>query len=191
MITLLSISSFLMTKYAFFFPFVAMGESQDDHDKKTEDFLNHDGFHAETIRDVENSLFLKELHRLKDVYRENYYGEIKGSSNTVNKYTINQLNRLFKVSRIQISRLRLLIQPDTIVSVNKSSNNEHKYSVMRGYWIDDSGKKVLKFSLSLGNTSNLMFENGEYDHKTIKNAENEIKAKIKDLYYLTYGSLVV
>jgi hypothetical protein len=173
-----------MVKYAFFFPFAAMGESQDDHDKKTEDFLNFDGFQPETIRDVENSLFLKELQRLKDVYRENYYGEIKGSSNT-----INQLNRLFKVSRIQISRLRLLIQPDTIVSVNKSSNNEHKYSVMRGYWIDDSGKKVLKFSLSLGNTSNLMFKNGEYDHKTIKNAENEIKAKIKDLYIVTYGMI--
>jgi len=189
MISILTISTVLMAKYAFFFPFAAMGESQDDHDKKTEDFLNFDGFQPETIRDVENSLFLKELQRLKDVYRENYYGEIKGSGNTMTIYTINQLNRLFKISRIQISRLRQLIQPDTIVSVNKSSNNEHKYSVMRGYWIDDSGKKVLKFSLSLGNTSNLMFKNGEYDHKTIKNAENEIKAKIKDLYIDTYGMI--
>ena len=72
MISILTISTVLMAKYAFFFPFAAMGESQDDHDKKTEDFLNFDGFQAETIRDVENSLFLKELQRLKDVYRENY-----------------------------------------------------------------------------------------------------------------------
>jgi hypothetical protein len=36
-----------------------------------------------------------------------------------------------------------------------------------------------------------MFKNGEYDHKTIKNAENEIKAKIKDLYIDTYGMIAV
>ncbi len=190
MISITTFSTIIMAKNAFFFFFAGKGQSQDDHDQKTEMFLNNDGFKVDTIRDVENSLYLKELQKLKESYRDHYYGDLKEVSIKMSSYAYNQLNRLFKVNRIQISRLRLLIQPDTIVSVNKSSNNEHKYSVMRGYWIDDSGKKILKFSLSLGNTSNLMFKNGEYDQKTIKNAENEIKSKIKDLYIETYGPIV-
>jgi hypothetical protein len=179
-----------MAKNAFFFFFFsANGENQDDHDKKTEIFLNNDGFKAETIKDVENSLYLKELQKLKQSYRDHYYGDLKEVSIKMSSYAYNQLNRLFKVNRIQISRLRLLIQPDTIVSVNKSSNNEHKYSVVRGYWIDDSGKKILKFSLSLGNTSNLMFKNGEYDEKIVNAAVKEIKSKTLELYIETYGPI--
>lgn len=189
MISLLTISTVLMAKYAFFFPVAELGESQEDHDKKTEDFLNQDNFKPETLRNVENSLLLKELQRLKDSYREYYYGELKGLSTVMSAYAYNQLNRIFKYNRIQISRLRLLIEPDTIVSINKSSNNEHKYSIMRAYWVDNSGKKVLKFSLSLGNTSNLMLSDGKYDFKIILDAEQEIKLKIKDLYLETYGPI--
>lgn len=189
MSTLLTFSSVLVATQAFFFFFGEVGESQEDHDKKTEEFLNNDEFTIETIRDVENSLLLKELQKLKDKYRENYYGELEALNNKMNVNAYNQVNRIFKYHRIQISRLRLLIQPDTIVSVNKSSNKEHKYSVMRGYWMDDSGKKVLKFSLSLGNTSNLRLSDGKIDFKTIYDAEKEIKRKIKDLYVDTYGPL--
>lgn len=189
MISLLTFSTVLMAKYAFFFPVGSLGESQEDHDKKTEDFLNNDNFNPETIKDVENSLLLKELQRLKDSYRENYYGDLEKLNAKMSTKNYNQLNRVFKYNRIQISRLRLLIEPDAIVSVNKSSNNEHKYSVMRAYWIDDSGKKILKFSLSLGNTSNLRLSDGSYDFKIIYNAEKEIKLKIKDLYVDTYGPI--
>ncbi len=189
MSTLLTFSTVLMAKQAFFFFFGTVGESQEEHDKKTEEFLNNDEFTIDTIRDVENSLLLKELQKLKDEYRENYYGELNEIANKFSAFGYNHINRVFKHNRIQISRLRLLIQPDTIVSVNKSSNKEQKYSVMRAYWMDDSGKKVLKFSLSLGNTSNLRLSDGKIDFKTIYDAEKEIKRKIKDLYVDTYGPL--
>ena len=86
-------------------------------------------------------------------------------------------------------RLRLVIQPDSIVSVNKTFNREQKYSVMRGYWINDAGKKILKFSVSLGNTENVMSKSGVYDYSAIKSAEKEIRNKLLETYIQTYGDI--
>lgn len=189
MITTLSVLATIMAKTAFFWPTFLVGESQEDHDKRTEEFLENDGFSKETISNQKNSKLLQVLNKSKEDYRKNYYEHLNHLSLITVTQTYNQLDRIFKYNRIQIMRLRLLIQPDTIVSINKSYNREHKYSVMRAYWIDDSGKKVLKFNVNLGNTEKVMFKNGNYDQNVISTAANEVKLKIRALYEEIYGPL--
>lgn len=191
MIFTLTSATIIFAKMAFFWPTIIMGESQEDHDRWTEEFLMNDNFQNETIADFENSLLLKILEQLKKDYRINYYGKIEEIASKKMVYSYSQLDRIFKFNRIQIIRLRLVIQPDSIISVNKTFNREQKYSVMRGYWINDSGKKILKFSASLGNTENVMTKSGVYDYSAIKSAEKEIKSKLLDAYIQTYGDLRV
>lgn len=176
-----------MAKTAFFWPTIVLGESQDDHDKRTEDFLNNDGFTNETLNDPGNSFLLKVLNKCKEDYRKNYYDKVQNLALSIVLDHFNQIDRIFTYNRIQIMRLRLVIEPNTIISINKTYNREQKYSVMRAYWIDDSGKKQLKLNVNLGNTEKVMFKNGEYDHNVIRSAEHEIKLKVKALYEETYG----
>lgn len=191
MIFTLTSGTIIMAKMAFFWPSLVAGESQEEHDKRTEDFLVKDEFKNETILDVENSFLLKVLEKLKDEYRANYYGTLEKITFKTMTYSHAQLDRVFRSNRIQIMRLRLVIQPDSIVSINKTFNREQKYSVMRGYWVNDAGKKILKFSVSLGNTENVMSSNGKYDHQAIKIAEKEIRAKLLETYVQTYGEIKV
>jgi hypothetical protein len=188
MIFTLTSGTIIMAKMAFFWPSVVAGESQEEHDKRTEDFLVKDEFKNETILDVENSFLLKVLEKLKDEYRTNYYGTLEKITFKTMTYSYAQLDRVFRSNRIQIMRLRLVIEPDSIVSINKTFNREQKYSVMRGYWVNDAGKKILKFSVSLGNTENVM-SSGKYDHHAIKIAEKEIRTKLLETYVQTYGEI--
>jgi len=189
MITSLSILTTLIAKTAFFWPTIVHGESQEDHDKRTEDFLNNDGFTDDTVHNSENMHLLKVLNKCKEDYRKNYYDHLGQLAlrELVSKF--NQLDRVFNYNKIQIMRLRLLIQPDTIISINKSYNREYKYSVLRAYWVNDSGKRILKFNVNLGNTDKVMFKNGEYDQKLLKSATQEIKLKIRSLYEEKYEPL--
>lgn len=187
MVSTLSVIVSIMAKTAFFFPSVILGESQDDHDRRTEDFLNNDGFANETLNDSGNSHYLKVLNRYKEDYRKNYYDQVQQLSERLLVNNFNELDRIFRYNRIQIMRFRLVIEPNTIISINKTHNREQKYSVMRAYWIDDSGKKILKLNVNLGNTEKVMFKNGEYDRNVIRSAEKDIKLKLKALYEETYG----
>lgn len=187
MISTLSAIAVFMAKTAFFVPSLVLGESQDDHDKRTEDFLNNDGFSNETLNDSGNSGLLRVLNKLKEDYRIYYYDQVQQLAVRIVLNHFNQLDRIFKFNRIQIMRFRLVIEPNTIISINKTYNREQKYSVMRAYWIDDSGKKILKLNVNLGNTEKVMFKNGEYDCNVIRSAEKDIKLKLKALYEETYG----
>ncbi len=189
MILSLTTSALLMAKTAFFWFFANIEDNQEEHDKRTEDFLMNDGFTKETESDPLNKNLIKVLQELKEDYRKNYYSQLSDLSFHTSAFTYNQIDRIFQFNRVQIMRLRLLIQPDTIVSINKSYNREHKYSVMRAYWIDDSGKKVLKFNVNLGNTEKVMFKNGNYDQNVISSAANEVKLKIRASYEEIYGPL--
>lgn len=189
MITSLSILTTLIAKTAFFWPTIVLGESQEDHDKRTEDFLNNDGFADYTVNNSENMHLLKVLNKYKEDYRKNYYDHLGELALRESVSQFNQLDRVFNYNKIQIMRLRLLIQPDTIISINKSYNREYKYSVLRAYWVNDSGKRVLKFNVNLGNTDKVMFKNGEYDQKLLNSATQEIKLKIRSLYEEKYEPL--
>jgi hypothetical protein len=189
MIITFSAIAVFMAKTAFFWPTIVLGESQDDHDKRTEDFLNNDGFTKETLSDSRNGQLLKILDDFKMDYRKNYYDEVEQLAMRTVTSHFNQLDRIFNYNKIQIMRLRLVIQPDTIISINKSHNRENKYSVMRAYWVSDSGKRFLKFNVNLGNTDKVMFKNGEYDQQVLINASNEIKLKIRSLYEEKYVPL--
>ncbi len=189
MITSLSILTALIAKTAFFWPTIVLGESQEDHDKRTEDFLNNDGFTEDTVENSENIHLLNVLNKCKEDYRKKYYDKLEHLASIEFVSQFNQLDRVFNYNKIQIMRLRLLIQPDTIISINKSYNREYKYSVLRAYWINDSGKRVLKFNVNLGNTDKVMFKNGEYDPKLVNSAKQEIKLKIRSLYEEKYGPL--
>lgn len=189
MILSLTTSALLIAKTAFFWFFANIEDNQEEHDKRTEDFLINDGFTKETESDPLNKSLIKVLQELKEDYRKNYYSQLSDLSFHTSAFTYNQIDRIFQFNRVQIMRLRLLIQPDTIVSINKSYNREHKYSVMRAYWVDDSGKKVLKFNVNLGNTEKVMFKNGSYDQIVISSAAKEVKLKIRGLYEETYGPM--
>jgi len=189
MISTLSLIAVYMAKTAFFWPSFILGESQDDHDKRTETFLADDEFNEETLTDPNNYHLIKVLNNSKDEYRKNYYEQLNQLSIRTETHTYNQLDRIFKYNRIQIMRLRLLIQPDTIISVNKTYNREQKYSVVRAYWIENSGKKVIKFNVNLGNTEKVMDADGTYDQHLIKLAKYEIKSKMLGTYTDIYGPI--
>jgi hypothetical protein len=154
--TLLGISA----KTAFFFFFMHPAISQEDFDMQFEEYLQQ--FEIPDDSPLVNSSprkYVKRINSLKDDFRKHYYSalsETVDQYNHINPIKVNEYLKLFEENKLELERLKLIIQPECVKNINKSANQEYDYVLYRGYWVEWNFKKKLKFSVSLGRVTDVM-----------------------------------
>lgn len=114
-----------------------------------------DKFDTETISSAKNRNLLNKLQDLKDAFITFYFMHLEEMPTTN-----SQIKRTCDVHTtigeyvLQIMRLRLVIQPEYQIAMNKHTQTHHEYMAVKAFWINDDGEKVRKFTKSLGRAEN-------------------------------------
>lgn len=144
-------------------------------------FIYVDNFKEDTYLNQNNITYLYELKLLKDTISAFYFKsleELKGNHNLV-------CDVHSKIGRygLQLMRLRKIIEPDFNISINPHKQTKINYLVIKGFWLNDSGKKERMFTKSLGRLDE--FPGG----RTGKKSLDEGKIKIQEVMFNKYKEL--
>jgi len=151
----------ISAKTAFFFFYAKLPAiNPEDFNKQFEEYMQQ--FEIPEDSPLNNSVTRKYLKRMKDLreeFRNHFYSSL---SQTVDQYKnlnpikVNEYLKLIEENKLELERLKLIIQPECVKNINKSTNKEYDYVLYRGYWVEWNFKKKLKFSVSLGRVTDVM-----------------------------------
>jgi hypothetical protein len=131
------------------------GQPVSHRTKEIIQFIADDKFNEEIYKDSLNWTYLSTLKNLKEEFVTFYFMKLKDLENgDLDIDSIADLDARISEYVIQLMRLRLVIQPDVKISKNVHPRTNHSYLAIKAYWIDDSGKKVRKFTKSIGRSEN-------------------------------------
>jgi hypothetical protein len=131
------------------------GKSTSHRTKEIIQFISDDKFDEGLYKDSTNWTFLSTLKSMKEEFVNFYFMKLKDLENgDLDIDSIADLDARISEYVIQLMRLRLVIQPDVKISKNVHPRTGHNYLAIKAYWIDDSGKKVRKFTKSIGRSEN-------------------------------------
>ncbi len=131
------------------------GKSTSQRTKEIIQFISDDKFDEGLYKESSNWTFLLTLKSLKEEFVSFYFMKLKDLENgDLDIDSIADLDSRISEYVIQLMRLRLVVQPDVKISKNKHPRSGHNYLAIKAYWIDDSGKKVRKFTKSIGRSEN-------------------------------------
>ena len=144
-----------------------------------------DNFTEETLKNNRNVINLKKLSKLKRDFLDFYLQYLSDLSVKSPEYQRNcDVNIRIGKYIIQIMRLRILIQPDIQIALNKHTQTNHEYLAAKAFWINDDGVKIRKFTRSLGRLEE--YENGKDDPKARIEGTIKIQEKIQEAYLTAY-----
>ena len=151
----------ISAKTAFFFFYANLPAiNQEDFNMQFEEYLQQ--FEIPEDSPFNNSVTRKYINRMNDLreeFRNHFYSTL---SQTVDQYKnlnpikVNEYLKLIEENKLELERLKLIIQPECVKNINKSANQEYDYVLYRGYWVEWNFKKKLKFSVSLGRVTDVM-----------------------------------
>lgn len=151
----------ISAKTAFFFFYAKLPAiNQEDFNMQFEEYLQQ--FEIPEDSPLNNSVtrkYIKRMNDLRDEFRNHFYSSL---SQTVDQYKnlnsikVNEYLKLIEENKLELERLKLIIQPECVKNINKSTNQEYDYVLYRGYWVEWNFKKRLKFSVSLGRVTDVM-----------------------------------
>lgn len=120
-------------------------------------FIADDSFGEDIYKDSDNWTYLAELKRIKETFVRFYFSKLLEIESSYKDLDIvaDVDNRIGQFV-IQLMRLRLVIQPDVQISKNVHPRTNIKYLAIKAYWIDDNGKKIRKFTKSIGRAENYL-----------------------------------
>lgn len=131
------------------------GKSTSHRTKEIIQFIADDKFDEDLYKDSLNWTYLSTLKSLKEEFVSFYFMKLKDLENeNLDLDSIADLDARISEYVIQLMRLRLVIQPDVKISKNVHPRTDHNYLSIKAYWINDSGKKVRKFTKSIGRSEN-------------------------------------
>lgn len=126
--------------------------------KRTRELIQYiadDGFNETVFKESRNWVYLSELKKLKEGFVRFYFKRLEDiTRNHKDLDCVADLDNRIGEYIIQLMRLRKVIQPEVQVSSNTHPRTNIKYLSIKAYWIDDSGKKVRKFTKSIGRAEN-------------------------------------
>ena len=144
-----------------------------------------DNFTEETQMSSRNVINLKKLTKLKKDYLDFY---LQNLSELIVKSPEYQRNCDVHIRIgqfiIQIMRLRILIQPEIQIALNKHTQTNHEYLAAKAFWINDDGVKIRKFTRSLGRLEE--YPKGKDDPKAHLEGTIKIQEKIQEAYLTAY-----
>lgn len=157
-------------------------------DKTTDEFIRFiadDKFRSGTFLLGGNATYLATLKKLKESFVRFYF---KNLDDIRKEYTdITRVNNVYdRIGKyiIQIMRLRHVIEPEVQISKNVHPRTGHHYLAIKAYWIDDNGKKVRKFTKSIGRAEN--YPQGIEDKKALSDGIKLIQPVLFENYQEIY-----
>lgn len=140
--------------------------------------VSEDGFNEMTLGESKLTQFMEDLAVLKEQITNFFF------TTTAEKSKDYQLfpDAYVKISKdmVQLMRLRLIIQPDYQFAYSTHSVSGIKYLTVRGFWVDESGKRERKFVKSLGRFDD--YKDGKKDPE----AHNAAKIKLREVMLEEY-----
>jgi hypothetical protein len=157
-------------------------------DKNTNEFIqsiSDDRFKEDTYKKSNNWIYLDTLKKLKEEFVKFYFKsleEIRKEYSDISR--ANHVHNRIGQYIIQLMRLRLVIEPDVQISKNVHPRTGLHYLAIKAYWIDDYGRKVRKFTKSLGRAEN--YPQGIVDEKALYDGINLIQPVLFENYKELY-----
>ena len=155
---------------------------------RTKEVIQHiadDGFDENVFKESRNWTYLSDLKKLKGNIVEFYFRRLNEIVSTDPDLELvadieNRIGEYF----LQLWRLRMVIQPEVKVSTNVHPRTTIRYLAIKAYWIDDSGKKIRKFTKSIGRAENYPggIENKQALEDGIKLIQPVLYENYKELY---------
>ena len=147
--------------------------------------VSEDHFNEDVYRNSENCTYLAILKKLKESIVEFYFTKIQDiESLNMDLKIIADINDRIGHFILQLMKLRLVIQPEVQISMNVHPRTNIKYLAIKAYWIDDNGKKIRKFTKSIGRAEN--YPKGIKDDKALTDGIKLIQPVIFEAYKEEY-----
>ena len=138
-------------------------------------------FTLDTIKRKIGSIGNEKLGDLKDEFLDFYLGYLSDVSSISPEFERNcDIQIRIEKYILQIMRLRMVIEPEIQIAMNKHTQTNHEYIAVKSFWLNDEGVKVRKFTKSLGRVED--YEKGLKDPKV----REEGIVKIQEIMYETY-----
>lgn len=95
----------------------------------------------------------QERIRLGRDFKEYYVSNVDENAHPTSNLSPQKIYYIIKQLMIRIKRLELVLEPDYSVIKYDEKRNSENYTQIKGYWINDAGKRVRSISRSLGKTA--------------------------------------
>jgi len=162
-------------------------KSNHSNSQRTKDliqFVADDKF-SDGVLKIHNIIYMPILRKLKETFVKFYFKRLEEiDSKNMDLEIVADIDSKISNYLLQLMRLRLVIQPEIQISTNVHPRTEIHYLAVKAYWIDDEGKKVRKFTKSLGRAEN--YPGGIEDKKALKDALTLIQPVLYDTYKSLY-----
>ena len=148
-------------------------------------FIANDSFDETVFKVSRNWVYLSELKKLKESFVRFYFNRLEDiTKNHKDLDRVADLDNRVGEYILQLLRLRLVIQPEVQVSSNTHPRTNIMYLSIKAYWIDDNGKKVRKFTKSIGRAEN--YPDGIKDKQALEEGIKLIQPVLYDHYKEIY-----
>lgn len=160
------------------------GKSTSHRTKEIIQFIADDKFEEGVYKDSLNWSYLSTLKNLKEEFVSFYFRKLSDLENeNLDMDNVADLDARISEYVIQLMRLRLVIQPNVKISKNVHPRTGHSYLAVKAYWIDESGKKVRKFTKSIGRSENYQ---GIKDQQALADGINLVQPVLFENYQELY-----
>ena len=86
---------------------------------------------------------------------------------------------------LQLMRLRMVIEPEVQLSVNRHPQTSIVYIASKGFWLNDDGSKVRKFTKNIGRAED--FPKGIKDTKAMRIGVSKLRSVLLEKYREAYS----
>lgn len=148
-------------------------------------FVVDDNFKDGTHQKSQNWGYLFDLKNLKETIVKFYFTSLEELQKGEGVFTdVRDVYLRINEYMLQLMRLRIVIDPDYKLSRNKHPQTGITYLAIKAYWIDDEGKKVRKFTKSIGRED--QYKDGIDDKKAEEDGLKLIQPVLYDFYKEIY-----
>jgi hypothetical protein len=139
-----------------------------------------------TYKNPKNHLFFNQLETLRKEFLDYYFEKLNTLVKKNQELRAVDIHSRIGKYIIQVSRLRMVIEPEIQIAMNVHTLTKIEYIAAKGFWINDSGKKIRKFTKSLGRVEE--YPGGRKDKKAYAEAEKQMQEIMYEAYKESYST---
>lgn len=155
-------------------------------DEDFEEWLNNDGFDYSPERYGDKKFLFTELEKVKSEFKEFINKAEALVDENGNSLPAIKIYNWIESKKIQIEKLRLMIEHEISFGTNLHKPSGVRYIVFRAYWINNKGKKFRKFAKNVG-AEDKVFVDGKVPPYKLDEVEKEIDRMMLEQYKSEYG----
>ena len=151
-----------------------------------EEWLNDDGFVYSPERYGDKKFLFTELEKVKSQFREFINKTEALVDENGNSLPMIKIYHWIETKKIQIEKLRLIIEHEISYGTNLHKPSGVRYVVFRAYWINNKGKKFRKFAKNIGAEEKVLVK-GKVPTYKLDEVEKEIDRMMWEQYKSEYS----